>query len=45
MILKGITEGGKLKLILARQWYQEAKRGEYCMLSHCLVMEEEDKQN
>ncbi len=35
LILRGIGEGAKLKLISAQQWYQEFQHGECCVLSNC----------
>nr|CAD1823317.1 unnamed protein product [Ananas comosus var. bracteatus] len=38
LVLKGISEGTKLKVITARQWYQEFQLGECCILSQSPVL-------
>lgn len=43
MVLKGVNEGAKLRLITARQWYQELHTGECCVLNHCYVPKKEDE--
>lgn len=42
LVLKGISEGAKLRLITANQWYQESQFGRCCVLTHCPEEEERE---